>query len=187
MKKCIYAIAALLSVGLAPAAEVQKPRFQTEILQALTAPIPEKDIQHVSEPNSRGQRIIVFERREGPSEWKNYLALKEPDGQVRHFYRYHFNVEAPEVTHQILWLGDDRFACVCSGRLNSYYGVYDMAGAPDREYPELQLLIPVATGVVHYRITWRVQDKVLIGGSMSAGDSSAEEEFVEFIHIGVRP
>lgn len=163
IKKGFWAIAAaLLFIGLAPAAEEKGSRFSPELLQELTAPIAENDIHHVSEPNSRGQRIIVFHRREADSSLKDYLALREADGSMRYFYHYHFNVPAPEVTHHILWLDDDQFACVASGRINSFYGVYEMAGEDD-EYPALHLLLPLVSGSVHFRMKWSVQDKTLIG------------------------
>ena len=183
MKKYIYAIAAMLTVGLAPAADEKEPRFTPECLQNLTAPIQEKEIQLISEPNSKGQRIIVFQRNKNNSEWNNYLALKEADGSVRFFYYIHVNVQAPEVTRQIMWLDDTHFACVCSGRRRSFYGVYEMDSAADNEYPALQVLYPVATGAVHMHMTWRVQGKALIGGIVCVNDPSAEKEFIEVIHI----
>ena len=63
MKKGLFAITALLLAGLAAAAEEKEPRFTPEHLQRLTAPIPEEHIKLVSEPNSRGQHIIVFRSR----------------------------------------------------------------------------------------------------------------------------
>ncbi|MCH5284128.1 MAG: hypothetical protein J1E42_00895 [Akkermansiaceae bacterium] len=187
MKKYICAIGAMLLVALAPAADEKAPRFTPECLQELTAPIQEKEIQLISEPNSKGQRIIVFHRDGNNSEWNNYLALKEADGAVRFFYCFHVNVQAPEVTQQIMWLDDTHFACVCSGRRHSLYGVYEMDSAADDEYPALHLLYPVATGAVHMRMTWRVQGKALIGGIIRIKGSSGEEELVEVIRISPMP
>ena len=171
MRKKVWTAAVLLLAGLAAAVAAPaepKPRFTPEHLQKLTLPIPEEDIRLISEPNSKGQRIIVFHRRDEDSALNDYLALKEADGSVRYFYHYGSNVPAAEVTHQILWLADDQFACVCSGRINSYYGVYEMAGEDD-EYPALHLLLPLVSGSVHFRMKWRVQDKTLIG---SYGDDN---------------
>lgn len=117
-------------------------------------------------PNSKGEIVFSgYEHRDGNSsggELVTALYLVESDGTVIKLSMYgSFGIGAkrfvePPPHNEILWLGDDYFACVASGRLNSFYTIYKrIGGEPD-------CVLPWVEGSFHFRVDWHVEDGVLI-------------------------
>ena len=152
-----------LLAGLAATAEETQTILRREVSQErqqdISIPVQESEITFISEPNSIGQRVIIFF---APSRFRDSaLASKDADGKIRYAVYYGSNVEALP-TDRILWLSDKKFACVCTGRMRSFYGVYEIA-EPDKDYPTQHFLYPLATGSLRFRTTWSVKDGALIG------------------------
>lgn len=95
---------------------------------------------------------------------KEVLAVRQSGGERR--YLYHRNPvglypAVPEITKAIHWLTPDSFACVGSGRLNSYYTLYRLK--PMEDAPGTMHAWKEAEGCCHFRLEWQVQEGQLIG------------------------
>lgn len=111
-------------------------------------------------PNSTGE--VVFLKYDDNA--KGYiLYMKKNDGAIIKLFSYGAGIVpvTPPVTEEILWLNDNYFACVCSGRQNSFYAIYEIA----REEPDNTMhstcVYQRAEGRFMFLINWHVEDGIL--------------------------
>lgn len=116
-----------------------------------------------SASNANGEKILVY-RAEAVLDEEGQagaliLAMQSEKGKIRPLIEDSYGKRSivPPTFHHIFWLDDDYFACVCSGRLRSFYALYKIR----RESPEGSELEPtyvMAEGTIRHRVEWSVQD-----------------------------
>ena len=108
-----------------------------------------------SAPNTNGDILISFSR----GDIKEFsVSLRTKEGKMRYLYQRNGSGKQPlvaPITRKLLWLSDHTFACVGSGRANSYYAVYGLESSNDADPVEART---ITCGVVHFRVEWKVNN-----------------------------
>ena len=148
MKKNLIIACALFASFFVNAAE------ESAVKEVITV-VPQKSVPSgiKSLPNQQGSTIELFHRDDVEGE---VAAIRKSDGNL-----YYLCEGVPggirpleiPITHQIFWLNDRAFACVCSGRKFSYYAMFRV----DLESPVPQAVVslPIVKGVFHSKIEWK--------------------------------
>ena len=111
-------------------------------------------------PNSAGE--IVFLKTDATAQ-DPILYMKKNDGTTTELFSYGAGIVkvSPPATEAILWLNDDCFVCVSSGRRNSYYAIYKIA----RESPDNTMLstlvYQLAEGCYRFNVNWYIENGIL--------------------------
>lgn len=115
-----------------------------------------------SGPNPAGLVIVCLYRKDISNE---ALALRSKDGKMIYFYQYGIKKMplVPPVTEKILWLGKDTFACVCSGRRNSFYAIYHIEWEDKDNTDNTIWAYTEASGVLHSPVKWEMNKGKLEG------------------------
>ena len=107
-------------------------------------------------PNNKGEIVIIsFDA----SVKESTLFLRKNDTTIIKLFTYGAGKVAvtPPPTEEILWLNDDCFACVSTGRRRSFYAIYDI----DREDPgntqHSTIIYQLAEGYFCFRVSWRTE------------------------------
>ncbi len=96
--------------------------------------------------------------------------MKRQDGSLITLYQYGAGIipVTPPVTQQILWMDNDTFACVSSGRRCSFYEVYRL----ERENPDNRgttlCCLTMAEGCLKFRAIWSIRGGKLVGSLREA-------------------
>ena len=111
-------------------------------------------------PNNKGEIVFIsFDA----SVKESTLFLRKNDNTIIKLFTYGAGKVAvtPPPTEEILWLNDDCFACVSTGRRRSFYAIYDI----DREDPgntqHSTIIYQLAEGYFCFRVSWRTEEGTL--------------------------
>ncbi len=108
-----------------------------------------------SMPNADGGILVSFSR----VDIKEFsVSLRTKEGKMRYLYQRNGSRKQPlvaPITRELLWLSDHTFACVGSGRANSYYAVYRLEPSDDADLVEART---ITCGVLHFRVEWKVNN-----------------------------
>lgn len=115
-----------------------------------------------SDPNSEGSVIVCLYRKDISNE---ALALRTKEGKMIYFYQHGIKTMplVPPVTEKILWLNEDTFACVCSGRRNSFYAIYHIEWEDKDNTDNTIWAYTEAGGVLHFPVKWEINKEKLEG------------------------
>lgn len=144
---------------------LQNSEYKTiEILSTYHDPATHEEAMCQSLPNSAGE--IVFLKRDATAQ-DPILYMKKKDGTTTEFFSYGAGIVkvSPPATEEILWLNDDCFVCVSSGRRNSYYAIYRIArGEPDNTMLSTHIY-QLAEGCYRFKVNWHVENGILKASS----------------------
>lgn len=130
---------------------------------------PNERVESMS--NADGDILICYGR--GDIKEKT-VTLQTKEGKLRYLYQRNGSRKQPlvaPITRKVLWLTDHTFACVSSGRNNSFYAVYRLEPSDDADRVEART---ITCGVLEFRVDWKVNN-----GNLEAWRGG------EFLHMSI--
>ena len=136
---------------------------EEDVVKEVIAVVPQKCVPSgvKSLPNQQGATIELFCREDMEGE---VAAIRKGDGELYFLCEFVAGGVRPleiPITHQIFWLSDRVFACVCSGRRFSYYAMFRVD--PELPVPHAVESLPIVRGVFYSKIEWKSRGNVLEG------------------------
>ena len=121
---------------------------------------PEEKASCQSLPNNKGEIVFIsFDA----SVKAHTLLLRKNDNTIIKLFTYGAGTVAvtPPPTEEILWLNDNCFACVSSGRKKSFYAIYDIAREEPGNTQHSTIIYQLAEGCFCFRVSWRTEEGTL--------------------------
>lgn len=89
--------------------------------------------------------------------------MRKNDNTIIKLFTYGAGTVAvtPPSTEEILWLNDNCFACVSSGRKKSFYAIYDIAREEPENTQHSTIIHQLAEGCFCFRVSWRTEEGTL--------------------------
>lgn len=107
-------------------------------------------------PNNKGEIVFIsFDA----SVKESTLLLRKNDNTIIKLLTYGAGKVAvtPPPTEEILWLNDNCFACVSTGRRRSFYAIYDIAREDPGNTQHSTIIYQLAEGYFCFRVSWRTE------------------------------
>lgn len=107
-------------------------------------------------PNNKGEIVFIsFDA----SVKESTLFLRKNDNTIIKLLTYGAGKVAvtPPPTEEILWLNDNCFACVSTGRRRSFYAIYDIAREDPGNTQHSTIIYQLAEGYFCFRVSWRTE------------------------------
>lgn len=161
MKPLVYSVLVAAMAFAAPSAFGNENIAVSAVSQD-SSPIagPEENVSCQSLPNNKGEIVFIsFDA----SVKEFTLLLRKNDNTIIKLFTYGAGKVAvtPPPTEEILWLNDDCFACVSTGRRRSFYAIYDIAREDPGNTQHSTLIYQLAEGHFCFRVSWRTEEGTL--------------------------
>lgn len=121
---------------------------------------PEEKAICQSLPNNKGEIVFIsFDA----SLKERTLLLRKNDNTIIKLFTYGAGTVAvtPPPTEEILWLNDNCFACVSTGRKKSIYAIYDIGREGPENTQHSTIIYQLAEGYFCFRVSWRTEEGTL--------------------------